>query len=151
MSKEYIYFFEFSTSYKGSRVGLCIKPHIADYVFYHYGNHGRYIYIDLQLKNKVKLRIFNIYLHANNTHIHQRLVLEKEILDHIQQAHHYQFRIIIMRNFNIDIDNLHINRQYHMLKLNFIQQLAVLDMYDCYNLVHKDTILKAHMTWSHPT
>ena len=69
LPKEYVYFFESSTSYKGSRVDLCIKQHIADYVFYHYDNYERYIYIDLQLKNKVKLQIFNIYLHANNTHI----------------------------------------------------------------------------------
>ncbi len=79
-----------------------------------------YIYIDLQLKNKVKLRIFNIYLHANNTHIQQSLTLEKEILDHIQQAHRRQFRIIVMGDFNVDVDNSYINKQHHMLKLNFI-------------------------------
>ena len=50
LPKEYIYFFEFSTSHKGSGVGLCLKQHIADYVFYHYDNHGRYIYIDFTIK-----------------------------------------------------------------------------------------------------
>ena len=39
LPKEYTYFFESLTSYKDSGVGLYIKQHIADYVFYHYGNH----------------------------------------------------------------------------------------------------------------
>ncbi len=56
-----------------------------------------------------------------------------------------------MSDFNVDIDNSHINRQYCMLKLNFIQQLAALNLYDSYNLVHKDTISKEHTTWSHPS
>ena len=98
----------------------------------------------------MKLRIFNIYLQANNTHIQQWLVLEKEILNHIQQAYHHQFRIIVMGDFNVDVDNSHINRQYRALKLNFIYQLAALDLYDNYNLVHKDTFSKIHTTWSHP-
>ena len=54
-----------------------------------------------------------------------------------------------MEDFNIDVDNSNINRQHHTLKLNFIHQLAALDMYDCYNLVHKDTTLNVHITWSH--
>ncbi len=47
LSKEYIYFFNSSSSYKGSGVGLYVKQHITDYVFYHYDNHGQYIYINL--------------------------------------------------------------------------------------------------------
>jgi len=103
-----------STSYKDSEVGLCLKQQIADYVFYHYSNYGWYIYIDLQLKNKVKLRIFNIYLQANNAHIQQSLLLEKEILEYIQQAHRCQFRIIVIGDFNVNVDNSYINRQHHM-------------------------------------
>ena len=55
-----------------------------------------------------------------------------------------------MEDFNIVVDNSFINRQYRVLKLNFIQQLATLDLYDSYNLVHKDTFSKIHTTWSHP-
>jgi len=33
-----------------------------------------------------------------------------------------------------------------MLKLDFIQQLAALDLYDSYSLVYKDTSLKTHTT-----
>ncbi len=47
-------------------------------------------------------------------------MLEKEILDHIQQAYHRQFRIIIIGDFNVDVDNSQINRQHYALKLNFI-------------------------------
>ena len=78
-------------------------------------------------------------------------MLEKEILDHIQQAHHRQFRVIVMGDFNVNVNNSLINRQHRTLKLNFIYQLAALDIYNCYNLVYKDTTSKVHTTWSHPT
>ena|SRR6266498_1026807 len=57
LPKEYVYFFESSTSYKGSGVDLCIKQHIADYVFNHYDNHGRYI---VALKSNASLYFLRI-------------------------------------------------------------------------------------------
>ncbi len=48
-----------------------------------------------------------------------------------------------------NVNNPLINKQHYNLKLNFIQQLAALDLYNSYNLIHKDTTLKTHTTWSH--
>ncbi len=77
---DYTYFFASDKHHKGSGVALCVKSAIADYVFYHTSNRGRYILVDLQLRNKQKLRIIQLYLHANNAHLSARLELEKEIL-----------------------------------------------------------------------
>ncbi len=77
---DYTYFFASDKQHKGSGVALCVKSAIADYIFYHTSNRGRYVLIDLQLRNKQKLRVIQIYLHANNAHLSARLELEKEIL-----------------------------------------------------------------------
>ena len=82
---------------------------LADYIFYHTSNRGCYILIDLQLRNKQKLRIIQIYLHANNAHLSARLELEKEILLHIQFAHTRNYHTIIIGDFNVDIDNPAVN------------------------------------------
>src|SRR6266511_2438059 len=46
------YFNAAKSKCKGNGVGLLVKSSIASHIFYSYGNHGRYIFIDLQLKNK---------------------------------------------------------------------------------------------------
>ncbi len=80
LPSDYTYFFASDKHYKGSDVILCVKSSLADYIFYHTSNRGRYVLIDLQLRNKQKLRIIQIYLHANNAQLSARLELEKEIL-----------------------------------------------------------------------
>src|SRR6266540_6130799 len=74
---DYTYFFASDKQHKGSDVALCVKSAIADYIFYHTSNRGHYVLVDLQLRNKQKLRIIQIYLHANNAHLSAQLELEK--------------------------------------------------------------------------
>src|SRR3990170_1610215 len=76
LNPSYTYFFNSNKiSSKGNGVGLFVHNSIKDYVFYSHGNLGRYVFIDLQLKNKKKIRIFQIYLHANNNDIQSRVLL----------------------------------------------------------------------------
>ncbi len=77
---DYTYFFASDKHHKGSGVALCIKSSLADYIFYYTSNRSRYILIDLQLRNKQKLRIIQIYLHSNNAHLSAWLEVKKEIL-----------------------------------------------------------------------
>src|SRR3990170_1255500 len=100
----YTYFFNsHKSSCKGNGVGLLVHNSIKDHIFYSSGNIGRYIFIDLQLKNKKKLRIFQIYLHANNSDIQSRVLLQNEIILKIEAAKQKGFEIIVMGDFNIDI------------------------------------------------
>src|SRR6266511_4389013 len=69
LPSEYTYFFALDQHYKGSGVALCVKSSLADYIFHHTSNRGHYVLIDLQLRNKQKLRIIQLYLHANNAHL----------------------------------------------------------------------------------
>jgi len=59
--------------------------------------------------NKQKLRIIQIYLQANNTQLQVRIVLEKEILQHLCFAHSCNYHTILMGDFNIDINNSLVN------------------------------------------
>ncbi len=80
LPSDYTYFFASDKHHKGFGITLCVKSSLADYIFYHTSNRGHYIFIDLQLHNKQKLRIIQIYFHANNAHLSVWLELEKEIL-----------------------------------------------------------------------
>ncbi len=61
LPSNYTYFFTLAKYHKGSGVILCVKTLLADYIFYHTSNQGYYILIDLQLYNKQKLKIIQIY------------------------------------------------------------------------------------------
>jgi len=43
-----------------------------------------------------------------------------------------------MGDFNVDIDNSSLNRQFHTAKLHFISQLTELDLVDSYDLFSPD-------------
>ncbi len=145
---DYTYFFASDKHHKGSGVALCVKSAIADYVFYHTSNRGRYVLVDLQLRNKQKLRIIQIYLHANNAHLSARLELEKEILRHLQFAHTRNYHTIVMGDFNVDIDNSDVNSQSRPTKMRFISQLQELDLVDSYTLTGSDISQRPYQhTW----
>src|SRR6266498_2200393 len=65
LPEDYVYFFESAKLHKGSGVSLCIKKALSNHIFYHHQSFGCYILIDLQLHNKQKLHIIQLYLHAN--------------------------------------------------------------------------------------
>ncbi len=53
-----------------------------------------------------------------------------------------------MKNFNVDIDDSSLNRQYRAIKLQFINQLKALDFIDSYNLIGQDDCYKSYRhTW----
>ncbi len=148
LPSNYTYFFESDKQHKGSGVTLYVKSSLADYIFYHTSNRGCYILIDLQLRNKQKLRIIQLYLYANNAHLSARLELEKEILQHLRFAHTRNYHTIVMGDFNIDIDNPSLNRQFHTAKLRFISQLKELDLVNSYDLLSPDDHHKPYQhTW----
>src|SRR6266542_3156426 len=148
LPSEYTYFFASDKHHKSSRVALYVKSSLADYIFYHTSNRDRYILIDLQLHNKQKLRIIQIYLHANNAHLSARLELEKEIIQHLRFAHTRNYHTIVMGDFNVDIDNPALNRQSRAAKMRFISQLKDFDLVDTYDLLSSDDSPKLYQhTW----
>jgi len=62
LDKSYDYFFSAGERRLGCGVGIIINKSISQHVFNSFGYKGRFVYIDLQMKNKTKLRIFQIYL-----------------------------------------------------------------------------------------
>src|SRR6266498_402368 len=111
LPEDYVYFFESTKLHKGSGVGLCIKKALSNHIFYHYQSSGRYILIDLQLRNKQKLHIIQLYLHANNQQINQKQILEREIINHLTKAKQKQYHLLFIEDFNVNVDNTSSNRQ----------------------------------------
>ena len=58
------------------------------------------------MKNKIKLRIFQVYLQANSTspaELAERIVLQQYIINQINNAKQKNYHVIIMGDFNIDV------------------------------------------------
>jgi len=93
-----------NNSYQFSGVGCFIKKSWSKHIQTIHCEHERYIYIDLYLKDKVKIKIFVIYLHANPSQKNERLELQKELSTYISQALNKKFRVIVMDDFNANLD-----------------------------------------------
>jgi endonuclease/exonuclease/phosphatase family metal-dependent hydrolase len=104
----HVAFFDNSTStgsHMGSGVGLLIAKEYAQYISKIERFKGRIIYVDLYLKGRTKLRIIQIYLHANVTGNQKEI---KELYNYIENvlddAEKHNFMIILMGDFNLDYE-----------------------------------------------
>src|SRR5688572_4931830 len=136
LDKTFTYFFNSARSKcRGNGVGIMINSSLASHIFYHHGNHGRYIFIDLQLKNKRKMRIFQIYLHANNREIKDRIIVQNEIIKHVDYALNKCYDIIIMGDFNVDYNKSKHNNVHRQQKLKFIEDLTYRNLIDSIDIL----------------
>src|SRR6266511_5923890 len=93
LDKSYDYFFSAGERRLGCGVGIIINKSISQHVFNSFGYKGRFIYIDLQMKNKTKPRIFQIYHQTSNYDIQDRMIVQQHMLEHIQTALNKNYRI----------------------------------------------------------
>ena len=131
LDKTFTYFFNSARSKcRGNGVGILVNSSLASHIFYHHGKHGRYIFIDLQLKNKRKMRIFQIYLHANNRDIKDRIDVQNEIIKHVDYALNKCYDVIIMGDFNVDYNKSKHNNVHRQQKIKFINDLSHRNLID---------------------
>ena len=94
-------------------VGILIKRSWSIYVQKTFLDNDRFIYVDLFLAGHIKLRVFSIYLHAKRTSATKKehLNLHKIILEHIKDGLKSDFKIILLGDFNANLDKYwsHIN------------------------------------------
>ncbi len=109
LNTDYDYYFSSDIHHNGSGVGIIIKNTLSSHVFNHFEYKGRVIYLDLQMKNNKKLRVFQIYLHTSNYDIKERMKTHAIIKEHINQARNRHYQIIIMGDFNVNPDKLRLN------------------------------------------
>ena len=99
------YRFYFSKSRKqmiGSGVGLLVKEDIAKYVYQHNSFEDRIVYVDLNMKGKIRIRIIQVYMPANPANYKERVKINKEIKRLILEAENKNSKIILMGDFNAD-------------------------------------------------
>src|SRR5215216_1758466 len=108
-SKPYRFLFSSNNPLQNCQgVGFVIRNYLYDHIFYHEFLFDRIAYIDLQFKNKTKLRIFQIYLPANHSDKSQivlRKQIETKLTELILDAQNKSFHIVFMGDFNVDIYN----------------------------------------------
>src|SRR5215216_728708 len=118
-------------NYQG--VGFIIRSNLHNHLFFQKFLLDRIAYIDLQFKNKTKLRIIQIYLPANtidHDQIALRSKIESLVIDIIIEAQSKSFHVIVMGDFNIDfykIHNKHNNLKHNRMCRSFIDKLSNLN------------------------
>src|SRR3984957_18104309 len=87
-------------------VGLIIYNNISKYVqkVKHYK--GRVIHAILFLKGKIKLCIMQVYIQAHDLDKKEKIACYKYIIDNINQCRKEKIEIIIMGDFNVDLEIL---------------------------------------------
>ena len=141
-------------NYQG--VGFIIRSYLQEHIFFQEFLFDRIAYIDMQFKNKTKLRIIQIYLPANTTDKDQldlRTTLENTIIKLIIKAQSKAYHVILMGDFNINFYKIQAkhnstkrNRTCRsfidkLLNLNFIHTASLLSD-KCKKLPHTFTSTK---------
>jgi exonuclease III len=147
LSQSYDYFFSAGDRTLGSGVGIIIKKSISQHIFRHFDYKGRFIYIDMQMKNKTKLRIFQIYLHTSNYDIQQRVQTQKVLIEHIQQAINDNFKIFVMGDFNVNPDKPRHNETKYKRQFQIIQDLKNRCFFDIFDTIYDINPTTPHNTW----
>ena len=105
-NKPYRFLFSSTNSKQNCQgVGFIIRNYLYDHIFFKKFIQDRIAYIDLQFKNKTKLRIIQVYLPANTSdreQIELRIELEKIIIDIIIEAQSKAFHVTLMGDFNFN-------------------------------------------------
>ena len=151
LNPSYTYFFNSHRYHsKGNGVGLLIHNSIKDHIFFSYGKDGRFLFIDLQLKNKKRLRIFQVYLHANNKDIQSRVLIQNDIISKIEEAKQRGYECIVIGDFNVDSYKDKHNNSHRKQKLDFIYKLQQLSLIDSMTLTHQKDSYRQLYTWQSP-
>jgi len=95
-------------NFQGAGVGLAIKKELATRVYKIDQIDGRALMADIQLKQKIKIRIIVLYMPADPKHEIERAMLITKIEAWIKQGLSDNKKIIVMGDLNADPDKLEI-------------------------------------------
>ena len=122
----------------------CDKKELHQYVHKVEYKLGRLIAIDLKFREKINLKIINIYVNSNDTEKIERDNLLKELNKLITEANVSKSHLIIMGDFNADAEKYDaLNKTVTKGKYKIIQLLRDQGLYDTQKL----TNINLQYTW----
>src|SRR3989337_2237081 len=132
-------------------VGLIINKHLSRHVQSHKNFKGRLVYVDLNFKSNVKLRIIQIY----NPPKHRKLLSEEiyyQLKNYIIEGQNKRFHVIVMGDFNEHMNEYH-DRLTNGLsvqhsKFNF---LRLMNRYNLLNTIEQFNSPPFNPTWNNTT
>src|ERR1700722_15017647 len=125
----------------GSGVGIIISNDYAKFVHTHKGYKGRVYHVDLFMKGHIKLRIIQVYLHANTTGNRNDIEdIHTYIFQLLNFARSHNYHYIIMGDFNVSYEKY---KQDYQRKGSFHWSHNILHQIK-HNYVMKDGIKLYH-------
>ncbi len=143
-NNKYTSFFNNDTSStNGSGVGIIVSKDYAKFIHKTEAYKGRVLFMDLIMKGRVKIRIFQIYLPTTTTGMRDYTTdLYKYIIDKIKDALRCHSRIIIMGDFNINLEKYlkqYRRNGYTHWQNSLFKDLQRLNLVDTITLCHDIT------------
>jgi exonuclease III len=138
------YFTNDSDSPMGSGVGIILSRDYYRYVHRSSSYKGRVIHVDLFMKGRVKLRIIQLYSHANFTGTRNSVEeLNKYMIDLLKQSRRDRYHVILMGDFNVSQEAY--LQEYHRTgtchwKYNLLHYLYHSDLKETIDLFHDVTL-----------
>src|ERR1044072_736368 len=135
-NQQYIAYFHNKTEHpRGSGVGLIFSSKYARNIHKVQGYKGRIIHADLYFKGNTKVRIIQLYLHANFTDNNKEAIkdIHTQLQNIIEEAQRNNFKLIVMGDFNVDPlkykQSYHTNGTYHW-KYQVLYDLEIKNLVD---------------------
>src|SRR3954451_24138150 len=135
----------------GSGVGIIFQKKYANKIHRVQGFKGRIIYADMYLKGNTKIRIIQVYLHANFSN-NKTLIEEtrNKLIEYVEDAQRHNFKLIIMGDFNVDPEKYKQGYQttgtFHW-KYKILYDLEMKDLVDTVNLYQDITTQNNYATF----
>src|ERR1041384_6941323 len=130
---------------KTGGVGIAIKFGLDKHVANIIRIMGRIISMDLKFKGSTTIRIINIYVQCNEKDRDKREKLFNELLKLIKEADQRKFHLVIMGDFNADMERyIAKNKLATKGKYRILQMLLDKGLYDTQKVTCTDNL---HHTW----
>ena len=147
-SAHYRYFFSKSRNQMiGCGVGLLVKNEIAKYIHHHGSYEDRLVYIDLNMKGKIRMRIIQVYMPANPKDFSIRVKVNKEIRHLILEAENRDSKVILMGDFNADPKFTHEHNNRYSKNCQLYKYLEDMEFSDTIKTCHEIDESQPWNTW----
>src|ERR1044072_3998900 len=152
-NQHYIAYFHNKTEHpRGSGVGLIFSSKYARNIHKVQGYKGRSIHADSYFTGNTKVRIIQLYLHANFNDSNKEAIkdIHTQLRNIIEEAQRNNFKLIVMGDFNVDPlkykQSYHTHGTYHW-KYQVLYDLEIKNLVDTVELYQNITVQHPFSTY----
>ena len=148
-NSNYKAYFINESSHRGSGVGIIVHNDYAKFIQTYGSYKGRVIYIDLYMQGREKLRVIQVYSHANLSHRKEIEQLHFYVTELLNKSQRQGYKVILMGDLNVSYEEYSIIKRTGKTipwKFNLIKALDKAKLIDSIPLYHDITASNTYAT-----